>query len=139
MPRPPRNFELGCIYHLTMHGVDDNPIFRTDDDRQDFVLRLGRVVRKYGWGLYAYCLMDTHIHLLVEAGRISEGMRVLNGGYSRAFNERHGRRGALFESRYRDTPMRDDEHLANAMRYIEDNRVAAGLEDDWVWRSGNGV
>jgi hypothetical protein len=38
-----------------MHGVDDNPIFRKDDDRQDFVLRLGRVVREYGWGLYAYC------------------------------------------------------------------------------------
>jgi REP-associated tyrosine transposase len=77
--------------------------------------------------------------LLVEAGSISDGMRVLSGGYSRAFNERHGRRGALFESRYRDTPIHDEEHLASAVRYIEDNRLAAGLEDDWAWRSANGV
>ncbi len=135
MGRTPRIFEPGEIYHLTAHGVDDRRIFLDDDDRQEFVIRLRRVVRVYEWDLLAYCLMDTHYHLLAASGRIADGMRVLNGGHSRAFNKRHGRRGALFEARYRDRRIRDEQHLATAIEYIEQNRLLAGLEDDWVWRS----
>lgn len=138
MGRTPRIFEPGEIYHLTAHGTDDRKIFLDDDDRQDFVIRLRRVVRVYGWDMLAYCLMDTHYHLLVAAGRIADGMRLLNGGYARAFNERHGRRGALFESRYRDRQIRDEKHLETAIEYIEENRLLAGLGEDWAWRSGAG-
>jgi putative transposase len=61
------------------------------------------VALRAGWGLYAVCLMDTHYHLVVQpSDDLSDGMRVLNGAHSRAFNKRHGRRGALFESRYRE-------------------------------------
>ncbi len=135
MGRTPRIFEPGEIYHLIAHGVDDRRIFVDDDDRQDFVIRLRRVVRTYAWDLWAYCLMDTHYHLLVGHGRIPEGMRILNGAYARAFNKRHGRRGALFESRYRDRQIRDENHLETALEYIEENHLLAGLGDDWLWRS----
>lgn len=92
--------------------------------------------------IYAACLVDTHFHLLVgpTLGRVSNGMRDLNGGYSKAFNLRHGRRGALFESRYRDWIIRDEEHFANTVRYIEENAVACGLApsvDDWLWTTAN--
>jgi REP element-mobilizing transposase RayT len=142
MGRDPRRFDEGCVYHLTTHGVDERAVFRTDDDRQDFVIRLHRVARQHRWQMDAYCLMDTHYHVLVGPGRISDGMRVLNGGYSRAFNRRHGRRGALFESRFFDREIRDERHLAQAIRYIEFNPVTAGIVtdiDDWPWRSRNGV
>jgi len=124
--RAQRNFELG-------------EIFLDDVDRQGFVMRLRRVARTYAWELHAYCLMDTHYHVLTRAGQIAEGMRVLNGAHSRAFNERHGRRGALFESRYADRVIRDETHLAYAIAYIEENRLRAALDADWIWRSGNGV
>lgn len=137
--RAQRNFELGEIYHLTAHGTDDRKIFLDDVDRQGFVMRLRRVARTYAWELHAYCLMDTHYHVLTRAGQIAEGMRVLNGAHSRAFNERHGRRGALFESRYADRVIRDETHLAYAIAYIEENRLRAALDADWIWRSGNGV
>jgi REP element-mobilizing transposase RayT len=73
MGRAPRIFELGEIYHLTAHGVDDRKIFLDDDDRQSFVMRLRRVVRAYAWELWAYCLMDTHYHLLVSHGQSPTG------------------------------------------------------------------
>jgi REP element-mobilizing transposase RayT len=63
-------------------------------------------------------------------------MRVLNGAHSRAFNKRHGRRGALFEARYEDREIRDDEHLVNAIEYVEYNAVSAGMVErveDWPW------
>jgi len=60
----------------------------------------------------------------------------LNGAHSRAFNGRHGRRGALFESRFTERTIRDEEHLAAAVAYVEHNAVAAGIVEeaiDWPW------
>jgi REP-associated tyrosine transposase len=65
----------------------------------------------------------------------------LNGGYARAFNARHGRRGSLFEQRYSDTPIRDEEHLAQTVRYVWANPVRAGMVEcveDWPWSTWDG-
>ncbi|HEY8646271.1 MAG TPA: transposase [Gaiellaceae bacterium] len=133
-------FHPNGIYHLTSHGIDDRPIVRDDIDRQQFCIRFRRVALSEAWEVYAACLMDTHHHLLIgpTLGRVSDGMKLLNGGHSRAFNERHGRRGALFESRFRDWTIRDERHFQAAVRYIEDNPVAAGIVEsaaDWPWSS----
>jgi hypothetical protein len=67
-------------------------------------------------------------------------MKLLNGGYSGAFNKRHGRRGALFESRYESWTIRDETHYQATVRYIEENPVAAGMVeslDEWIWTTGN--
>ena len=84
------------------------------------------------------CLLDTHHHLLVQLREpnLSDGMRVVNGAYSREFNLRHERRGALFEKRYDDKPVESDEHLLSTVRYIARNPVEAGLAAepaDWKW------
>jgi REP element-mobilizing transposase RayT len=138
MGRPPRDYRPDGIYHLTTHGIDDRVIFRDDVDRQDFCIRFRRVVTSEGWDVHAACLMDTHFHLLIcpRLGSISDGMKLLNGGYSRAFNKRHGRRGALFERRYEDWTIRDELHYQAAVRYIEENPVAAGMVEsvnEWIW------
>jgi REP element-mobilizing transposase RayT len=142
MGRNSRCYDPEGIYHLTLHGIDDRPIFMDDVDRQEFCIRFRRVVQSEGWVLYAACLVDTHYHVLVgpTLGRVSEGMRDLNGGYSKAFNRRHGRRGALFEGRFREWTIHDERHFANTVRYIEQNAVACGLAasaDDWIWTTAN--
>ena len=141
MGRPPREYHPDGIYHLTTHGIDDRAIFRDDVDRQDFCIRFRRVVINERWDVHAGCLMDTHYHLLIgpRLGRVSAGMKLLNGGYSRAFNKRHGRRGALFESRYEDRTIRDELHYLATVRYIEENPVAAGMVEsleEWIWTTG---
>lgn len=142
MGRRPRDYHPDGIYHLTAHGIDDRPIYADDIDRQEFCIRFLRVAGSEGWVIYAACLVDTHYHVLVgpTLGRVSDGMRELNGGYSKAFNLRHARRGALFESRYRDWTIRDERHFENTVRYIEENAVACGLAasvDDWIWTTAN--
>ena len=138
MARDPRAYDSNHIYHLTAHGIDDRPIYRIDVDFQDFALRLRRVGIREGWEWYAACLMDTHYHLVFRPtlGRVSAGMRDLNGAYARAFNKRHERRGALFESRYTERTIRDEEHLASTIQYVEFNAVTAGKVsdvEDWPW------
>jgi putative transposase len=136
--RPPRIYDPDGVYHVTTHGIDKAPIFRDDVDRQDFCIRFHRAVESEQWEVHAACLMDTHYHFLIgpKLGRVSDAMKTLNGGYSRAFNKRHGRRGALFESRYRDRTIRDEEHFQNTVTYIEQNPLAAGMVTDltdWIW------
>jgi REP element-mobilizing transposase RayT len=144
MARDPRAYDSAHIYHLTAHGIDDRPIFRVDADFQDFALRLRRVGIREAWEWHAACLMDTHYHLVFRPtlGRVSSGMRDLNGAYARAFNKRHKRRGALFESRYTERTIRDEEHLASTIRYVEFNAVTAGKVsdvEDWPWTTHDGA
>jgi|SRR5581483_1599283 len=84
--------------------------------------------------------MSTHYHLLLEEREIPlwRGMRLLNGRYAVAYNERHARTGHLFRGRYRDTVIADEAHLLMALRYVARNPVDAGLcasPADWPWSS----
>ena len=138
MGRDRRAFDAHEIYHLTAHAVDDRLLFMDDVDYQDFVIRLGRIVTAERWLIYAACLMGTHHHLVLQptAGSVSDGMELLHGGFARAYNRRHGRRGVLFESRFHSARIEDEAHLFEVIRYVARNPVAAGLVErpqDWPW------
>lgn len=137
MGRPLRDYRDDTVYHLTARAIAERPLFSTDTDRQDFAIRLRRCAASARLRLYAVCLMGTHAHIVVHGSvAISAAMRRLAGSYARAYNARHGRRGSLFEERYTDTPIADEEHLAATVLYVEANAVRAGLVadvGDWPW------
>ena len=102
-----------------------------------FLVLRDRVVRRYGWGLHAHCLMTNHFHLLVETPEpnLSEGMHRLNGGYAHYFNDRYELDGHLFDRRFGSRLVETDEDFAGALSYIAFNPVKAGLCDHpWEWR-----
>ena len=138
MPTELRVFDAREIYHLTAHAVEDRQIFAEDLECQDFVIRLGRVVPLARWHVYAVCLIGTHYHLVLQPtlGRASDEMQLLQSAFARAYNRRHARRGALFESRFHSTRIEDQAHLFEVIRYVARNPVAAGLVErpqDWPW------
>ncbi len=140
MPRKPRSFEPGGAYHLTARAVAGSSLFPEVFDRLAFLVLLTKVTVRTDWKVAAWCLLDTHYHLVVFAGRepeaVSLGMQVLNGHHARGVNERYDRRGHLFGERYRPTPILDDEHLTAATAYVLRNPVRAGLVrrvEDWRW------
>lgn len=134
-----RSFPPGCATHLTARGVDDDPIFREDLDRYAFLTILRRVTERVEWTVVAWCLMDTHYHLLVVTAadpQVARALQTLNSVYAREFNRWYERRGHLFGARYRDTPIRDDFHLEAARGYVLRNPVKAGIVrrvEDWRW------
>src|SRR5262249_54104029 len=101
-------------FHVASPGIEDAPLFRDDVDRLGFLHLLAIAAREFGWSVRAYCLMDTHYHLVVETttASLSSGMRRLNGRYAQLFNERHRRRGHVFEGRFRSWVVRDEKHYA---------------------------
>src|SRR4029450_5592058 len=126
------------IYHVTTRGVARQAISRDDDDRRLFLALLAQATRLTNCDCPAFCLMPTHHHRIVETYQdlLSVGLRLLNGRYAQAFNERHERSGHLFGDRYAAFVTRDDDHLRVATAYVLQNPVRASLcrrADDWLW------
>ena len=140
MPRAPRVVVANAIYHARSRGSNRERLFFDDSDYEEFLLQLGLVANRYAWRVYAYCLMPNHNHLLVrvpECG-LSEGMRDLNGGFSRRTSAKYGRIAHLFKNRFGDRVVEDDDDFAHVARYVVLNPVAAGICDHprrWRWSS----
>ncbi len=140
VPRPPREQSPGH-YHVTTRGNGGANIYLGSDDRHLFLAMLDRIVLDLSWSIHAWCLMTNHFHLIVEipSENLSAGMHRLNGLYAQWFNERHGRKGHLFERRFSAKRIEDDEQLYNTAQYILQNPVKAGLCSnpfDWRWLGG---
>jgi REP element-mobilizing transposase RayT len=140
VPREPRIFVSGGIYHVTTTASGERMLFRDSVDRRVFETLLGSVISKHSWECGSMCLMGTHYHLLVVTPEadLDAGMHSLNGGYAQTFNRRHGTRGHVFKSRYQCRFIQTDGHLFDVARYIAMNPVEAGLcrrPGDWPWSS----
>ena len=132
------------IFHVTTRGVDSCAIYRDDVDRISFLRLFAGVVNRFGWRSYAFCLMGTHYHLVVETtrARLSAGLQRLNGVYAQRFNRRHRRTGHLFGDRFASWVVNDEDHLLSACRYVLENPVRAGLceyVEDWPWSGTRNV
>ena len=125
-------------FHITSHGIDDSAVFRSDLDRLDFLYLLGIVATEHEWGVRGYCLMTTHYHVVVEAttAQLSAGMHRLNGRYAQLYNQRHRRRGHVFEARFSSWVVRDERHFGATLDYVLQNPVRAGIcetAEEWPW------
>jgi putative transposase len=84
--------------------------------------------------------MDNHVHLILvpeTADSLRAALAEAHRRYSSRINAREGWTGYLFQGRFASYPM-DDAHLMAAVRYVEQNPVAAGLvahAPDWRWSS----
>lgn len=127
-----------AIFQITARGAGRIAIFLDDDDRRFFLFLLGVAAARFDWTVHAFCLMDNHYHLVVEARRddLSAGLHMLNGTYAQRFNARHRRWGHLFGERFAAWVVRSEEHFAATCRYVLQNPVRAGLTHEvgaWPW------
>jgi REP-associated tyrosine transposase len=140
VPRPHREELEDGIFHVYARGNAKQAIYLDDADRQAYLQILDLVVKKRRWRCLAYCLMENHVHLLLETpeANLAAGMQTLHGVYAQAFNQRHDRVGHLFQGRYGAVRIRTDAQLLTAARYLALNPVVAGLcakAADWRWGS----
>jgi putative transposase len=140
MARIPRYaFEDG-IHHVTARSIFGSPLFLDDVDRDALARRYVKAEKRFGLICDAWCLMDTHYHFILRTtiAALSAAMHWLNSGYARDFNKRHGRRGHVFDGRFRNWVIRDEEHLARACEYVVTNPERAGITTEWPWRGPGG-
>jgi REP element-mobilizing transposase RayT len=132
------------VRHIWCRGNRRQPIFADDFDRERYLVLLGKVCRKLGWRVVAYCLMTNHVHLVIEvpADTLSYGMQLLSGQYAQAFNRRYGYVGHLFQGRFSASRVDDEAYGLQLTRYVVQNPTRAGMVEeavDWRWSSHRAV
>lgn len=135
MPRPNRAVLPGYPHHVVQRGHDRQVVFVSEADYRYYLATLAEWSDAYETQVLAFCLMTNHVHLLLEPATtagLGRLMKRLAGRQTRYRNCLEGRRGTLWEGRYRSSIVDAEGYLQACIRYIELNPVRAGMVADPV-------
>jgi Transposase and inactivated derivatives len=137
MSRQARQQSQSGIYHLIFRGINKQVIFEEDKDREKFIWSLGYYKELSQCKIYAYCLMDNHIHLLIKEGKepIGDTVKRIGVSYVSWFNRKYKRCGHLFQDRFKSEAVEDDEYYLMILRYIHQNPLKIGEVITYPWSS----
>jgi len=139
MARKPRIHYEGALYHVISRGNNREYIFEKDEDKKIYLETMLRYKEKYKFKLYAYCIMDSHAHLLIEVDKVplSKIMQGIQQVFTMKYNKKYNRTGHVFEQRYKAILCNKDEYLLSLVRYIHQNPVRAGIQEklNYEWSS----
>ncbi len=137
MPRQPR--VAGEYMHIIVRGNGKQILFEDSSDREKYRYLLKKYAEETEVSIFAYCLMENHVHLLIydPVGSVSVFMKKIGVGYACYYNRKYERVGHLFQDRYKSEVIEDDAYLLSAFRYILNNPEAAGIcrAEDYRWSS----
>lgn len=134
---------VGEYYHVYNRGVDKRQITLCEADSNRFLECLVEFNTSESVGslrdlplprnpitgeplveIVAYCLNPNHFHFLLKPLRddgIGKFMQKLSGGYSRYFNKKYKRKGALFQGAFKVKHVSDNSYLNHVSAYINLN------------------
>ena len=123
MPRKAREKHSEAQYHVMCRSISELKLFREDADK-DYYLRLVSIyTRKYRCAVYAYCLMDNHVHIHLDPRGydISSLMHSINTAYVIYYNRKYDRYGHLFQGRFLSVIVDSDRYCLALSAYIHNN------------------
>lgn len=88
-----------------------------------------------------YCLMPNHFHFLIKqlkSNGISNFLSQISNSYTKYFNTKYTRIGALLQGVFKNVRIETDEQLIHVSRYIHLNPVVSGLvkkPEEYKWSS----
>ena len=135
-----RKFSNMGIYHVYLRGISRYIIFYDDEDRLQFCYRLAKYSKEQNVSLFAYVLMDNHIHLLLRAQALSAFIWSVMISYVKSYNFKYKMSGNLCEKPFSSAPKDSIEKFNDCLSYILQNPVRAGMCKsiyDYRWSSAN--
>jgi len=130
----------GVPHHITQRGNAQQNVFDDSADRRIYLNLLHRYAAEHQLGIWAWCLMTNHVHLLAvpkTGSSLANALGHSHRDYARYHNTRSGKSGHLWQARYYSCPV-DTPGVCTVMAYIERNPVRAGLvelAEDYPWSS----
>jgi len=128
----------GALYHVMCRGNNGEYVL-TEEEKPSYLALIKKYKERYGFKLYAYCIMDNHVHLLIETGEtpLSKIMQGIQQSFTQRYNKKFDRTGHVFQQRYKSQLCDKERYLLQVMKYIHYNPVEAGLKKglDYEWSS----
>jgi putative transposase len=143
MPRIARVIATEYPHHITQRGNNRAIVFFDDEDRQTYLKLLAGYSEKHHFQIWAYCLMNNHIHLLAvpeTESSLARGIGLTNQVYTQYINRKLGQSGRIWQNRFFSCVVENNQYLWAVARYIERNPLKiASVEkaESYQWSSAN--
>jgi len=140
MPRQKRLIINNACYHIITKGNQQQNVFKEPGDFETYLELLSKYKRQYKFKLYGWCLMNNHIHMVIESDNLSKVMHCINLSYAQYFNFQYHSTGHFWQDRFKSFVIEKDEYIFNCITYIEYNPVRAKIvsrPEDYRWSSYN--
>ncbi|WMJ80812.1 transposase [Clostridium sp. MB40-C1] len=123
MPRTARIKSNTAIYHVIMRSISDFNLFKNNIDKNKYLQLIKKYKQIHMFKLYAFCLMDTHVHLLIDSNGadISTFMHKINQCYAQYYNKKYKRNGHVFGDRFKSKIATTDVSVMCISAYIHNN------------------
>jgi putative transposase len=133
-----KNYDTDSYYHVYNRGAGGQKLFIDNYDKRKFLSLLARYVTpkedrddtetnypEYRLEINAYCLMNSHYHLLVyqieDRNALSGLMRSVSTAYSMYYNKKYKLHGHVTQSIFKASKINNDSYLMHITRYIHMN------------------
>jgi len=145
MTHPIRPLDAHLTLHVTAHALDGRLCHPHDEAREMLRAHLADLAVRGPVEVHAFAMMDNHLHILLtsrEDAASAGFMRRLLARQAQGINRMEGRRGPLWDDRYRSVVVEDEEHALHACLYIDANPWRARLVEhpsESAWTSYGGL
>ena len=109
------------FYHLVNRGVSLREVFLNRDDRIYFIELICNYAKEHTYILHGYALIPNGYNILIETKKdnLSNIMKLINAQYTNYYNKKYGRRGYLWEGRFKSWHIKNDALVLDIIAYIE--------------------
>ncbi len=118
------------FYHIILKASKDQSLFKHDTDYRVFLKILTGKQQQYAFQLYAYCLLNTHIHLLIEEkhkNSLPIILRTTSALYEKYYKKKYHLHDILFISHYQRENILLKKELICRLRYIHQQPKVLGF------------
>ncbi|MFC1807791.1 transposase [Candidatus Omnitrophota bacterium] len=133
MARLPRIYIEKILYYVTSKSGHNENLFLNSSDYSEYVGLIDKYKRQYDFKLFSYCLMPTHLHMLIELKNnvtISNIMHDINSLYTKMYNGRYSKKGHLFQERFKSQFAEKETNLLHLIRHIHMSPKRAKMVND---------
>jgi REP element-mobilizing transposase RayT len=128
--RKARILRQGAVYHVMARTNRGEFLLNSDEMKKMFIGILEEAKKKFLFKIKHFCIMNNHIHLLIEPLKgtiLSKLMQWIPSVFAIRFNKMFGLTGHVW---YKSKIIHDFKQLINTFQYISDNTVKAGICPD---------
>lgn len=103
MPRALRVLGNDLTYHIVANCNAKEFLFSSNDDFADFIEHLTRCQKNFHFALHAYCLLHSHVHLILTTKEnifLDKIMYEICQRFAAQYNKSHRRTGHFWKNRY---------------------------------------
>ncbi|GAB1482110.1 hypothetical protein MASR2M78_09250 [Treponema sp.] len=135
--RKPRRLRAGAKYHVSARANNKEFIFASRPMKELFLHVLNEAKKHYSFIIENFCIMDNHVHLLIQPGdneNLSRIMQWTLANFAVAYNKQNDRSGHVWGERFFSRIINTLQEYLHIFDYIDKNPSLAGLVDrSTVW------